>query len=110
MDTERPHTLGPGTAMDTDHARTLGPGTAMDTNRLCQTGATTVDRDRPMRLHCHHDRAWPCPIGPVVALGGTVSIPWLVEAPDEKAAERVPAKSFTLSEWQRKRLLVRERI
>jgi hypothetical protein len=33
-----------------------------------------------------------------------------VEAPDEKAAELVAAKSFTLNEWQRKRLLVRERI
>jgi len=43
-----------------------------DTDPLCQTGATTVDRDRPMRLHCRHDRAWPCPIGLVVALGGTV--------------------------------------
>ena len=28
--------------------------------------------DRPMRLDCCHDRAWPCPIGLVVALGGTV--------------------------------------
>src|SRR5260370_19993106 len=43
-----------------------------DTDPLCQTGATTVERDRPMRLHCRRDRAWPCPIGPVVALGGTV--------------------------------------
>jgi hypothetical protein len=33
-----------------------------------------------------------------------------VEAPDEKAAELVAAKSFTLSEWQRKRLLVRDRV
>jgi hypothetical protein len=33
-----------------------------------------------------------------------------VEAPDQKAAELVAAKAFTLSEWQRKRLLVRERI
>jgi hypothetical protein len=33
-----------------------------------------------------------------------------VEAPDEKAAELMAAKAFTLDEWQRKRLLVRERI
>jgi hypothetical protein len=33
----------------------------------------------------------------------------VVEAPDEKAAELMAAKAFTLSEWQRKRLLVRER-
>jgi hypothetical protein len=32
-----------------------------------------------------------------------------VEAPDQKAAELVAAKAFTLSEWQRKRLIVRER-
>ena len=32
-----------------------------------------------------------------------------VEAPDQKAAELVAAKAFTLSEWQKKRLLVRER-
>ena len=32
-----------------------------------------------------------------------------VEAPDSKA-ELVAAKSFTLNEWQRKRLLVRERV
>jgi hypothetical protein len=31
-----------------------------------------------------------------------------VEAPDEKAGELVAAKAFTLDEWQRKRLLVRE--
>jgi hypothetical protein len=33
-----------------------------------------------------------------------------VEAPNEKAAELVAAKAFTLSDWQRKRLLVRERL
>ena len=33
-----------------------------------------------------------------------------VEAPDEKAAELAAAKAFTLSEWQRKRLLIRERV
>jgi hypothetical protein len=33
-----------------------------------------------------------------------------VEAPDEKAAEFVAAKAFMLSEWQRKRLIVRERV
>jgi hypothetical protein len=33
-----------------------------------------------------------------------------VEAPDQKAAELAAAKAFTLSEWPRKRLLVRERI
>jgi hypothetical protein len=33
-----------------------------------------------------------------------------VEAPDEKAAELMAAKAFTLDEWQRKRLLVRERL
>jgi hypothetical protein len=32
-----------------------------------------------------------------------------VEAPDQKAAELMAAKAFTLSEWQRKRLLARER-
>ena len=32
-----------------------------------------------------------------------------VEAPDEKAAELMAAKAFTLDEWQRKRLIVRER-
>jgi hypothetical protein len=32
-----------------------------------------------------------------------------VEAPDQKAAELMAAKTFMLSEWQRKRLLVRER-
>ena len=32
-----------------------------------------------------------------------------VEAPDREAAELMAAKAFTLSEWQRKRLLVRER-
>jgi hypothetical protein len=32
-----------------------------------------------------------------------------VEAPDEKAAELMAAKAFTLDEWQGKRLLVRER-
>ena len=32
-----------------------------------------------------------------------------VEAPDQKAAELTAAKAFTLSQWQRKRLLVRER-
>ena len=38
----------------------------MDTDRLCHTGATTVEHDQPMRLRCPCDRAWPCPIGPVV--------------------------------------------
>ena len=33
-----------------------------------------------------------------------------VEAPDQKAAELMAAKAFALSEWQRKRLLVRERV
>jgi hypothetical protein len=33
-----------------------------------------------------------------------------VQAPDPKAAELVAAKAFMLSEWQRKRLLVRERV
>jgi hypothetical protein len=33
-----------------------------------------------------------------------------VEAPDSKAAELVAVKSFTLNEWQRKRLLIRERV
>jgi N-acyl-D-aspartate/D-glutamate deacylase len=33
-----------------------------------------------------------------------------VEAPDQKAAELAAAKAFTLSEWPRKWLLVRERI
>jgi hypothetical protein len=33
-----------------------------------------------------------------------------VEAPDQKAAEVMAAKAFTLSEWQRKRLLVCERV
>ena len=32
-----------------------------------------------------------------------------VEAPDQKAAELMAAKAFTLDEWQRKRLIVRER-
>jgi hypothetical protein len=31
-----------------------------------------------------------------------------VEALDEKAAELMAAKAFTLDEWQRKRLIVRE--
>jgi hypothetical protein len=39
---------------------------------LCQTGTTTVDHDRPMRLRCRHDRAWPCPIGVLAAVPGTV--------------------------------------
>jgi hypothetical protein len=33
-----------------------------------------------------------------------------VEAPDEKAAELAALQRFTLDEWQRKRLLIRERI
>jgi hypothetical protein len=33
-----------------------------------------------------------------------------VEAPDQKAAEVEAARAFTLSEWQRKRLLIRERV
>ena len=33
-----------------------------------------------------------------------------VEAPDEKAAELMAAKAFTLDEWQCKRLIVRERL
>jgi len=33
-----------------------------------------------------------------------------VDAPSEKAAELLAAKTFTLMEWQRKRLLVRERL
>jgi hypothetical protein len=33
-----------------------------------------------------------------------------VEASDQKAAEIEAAKAFTLTEWQRKRLLVRERM
>jgi hypothetical protein len=33
----------------------------------------------------------------------------VVEAPDEKAAELMAAKAFMLSDWQRKRLLLRER-
>jgi hypothetical protein len=37
-----------------------------------------------MRLHCRHDRAWLCPIGLVVASGGTVEL----VAIDENAAER----------------------
>jgi hypothetical protein len=31
-----------------------------------------------------------------------------VEGPDREAAELMAAKALTLSEWQRKRLLVRE--
>src|SRR5271166_3231668 len=73
MGTEQPRTSTPATAMGTDLPRTLSPGTAMDTDRLCQAAATTVDRDRPMRLRCRHGRAWPCPIGLVVALPGTVT-------------------------------------
>src|SRR5436190_7687813 len=86
-----------------DPAPMWGPGMGTDTDPRGQTEATTVDPDRPMRLHRRHDRAWPCPIGPVVALGGTVSITWLVEAPDEKGgraggrqvlhAERVAAQA-----------------
>jgi hypothetical protein len=34
----------------------------------------------------------------------------IVEAPDEKTAELAASKTFTLSEWQRKRLLIRERV
>ena len=34
----------------------------------------------------------------------------IVEASDEKTAELAAAKTFTLSEWQRKRLLIRERV
>lgn len=44
-----------------------------DTAPLYQTGATTVDRDRPMRLRRRQDRAWLCPIGLAVALPGTVT-------------------------------------
>jgi hypothetical protein len=33
-----------------------------------------------------------------------------VEAPDREAAELMAAKAFTLDEWQRKRLIVRERV
>ena len=33
-----------------------------------------------------------------------------VEAPDREAAELMAAKAFTLDEWQRKRLVVRERV
>jgi hypothetical protein len=33
-----------------------------------------------------------------------------VDAPDQKAAGLAAAKTFMLSEWQRKRLLVRERL
>jgi hypothetical protein len=33
-----------------------------------------------------------------------------VEAPDAKAAELAAAQTFALNEWQRKRLLVRERV
>jgi hypothetical protein len=33
-----------------------------------------------------------------------------VDAPDQKAAEMAAVKAFTLNEWQRKRLLVRERL
>jgi hypothetical protein len=36
--------------------------------------------------------------------------PGWVEAPDAKAAEVAAAKAFTRSEWQRKRLLIRERV
>ena len=62
--------------MDMERLHTLSPGTAMDTDRLCQTGATTVDHDQPLRLlHCRHDREWPCPIALVVALAGTVTEP-----------------------------------
>jgi len=32
-----------------------------------------------------------------------------IRAPDQKAAELMAAKAFTLDEWQRKRLMVRER-
>jgi hypothetical protein len=39
----------------------------------------------------------------------SLTVDGFVEAPDQKAAELMVAKSFTLSEWQRKRLLVRER-
>jgi len=35
----------------------------MDTDRLCQTGAITVDREPPMRLSSRGDRAWWYPIG-----------------------------------------------
>src|SRR5262249_16308440 len=45
----------------------------MDTDQLCQSGATTVDRDQPTLLCCHRDRAWPYPIGLVAALAGTVT-------------------------------------
>ena len=34
----------------------------------------------------------------------------IVEPSDEKTAELAAAKTFTLSEWQRKRLLIRERV
>jgi hypothetical protein len=49
------------------------PGTATDTDPQCQIGATTVNQDRPMQLRCRHDRVWPCPIGLVAALPGTVT-------------------------------------
>jgi hypothetical protein len=36
--------------------------------------------------------------------------PGTVEAPDERTAELAAANTFILSEWQRKRLLIRERV
>src|SRR6516165_8474531 len=65
MDTEQPRTKSPATAMGMDQPRTKSPATATDMNRLCQTGATTVDHDQPMRLRCRGDRVWLCPTGPV---------------------------------------------
>jgi hypothetical protein len=56
----------------------------MDTDRLCQTGATTVDCDPRMRLHSRRDRAWWCPIG---------SVARSVVEPKSKHAESSPVPS-----------------
>jgi hypothetical protein len=48
--------------------------------------------------------------GPSTLIKNRGVLPGFVEAPDQKAAELMAAKTFMLSEWQRKRLLVRERI
>jgi hypothetical protein len=72
-------------------------------------GEVALIRDTPS----HYS---PVLIAPFVNLGrrrdGAEIFFWTADggAPDEKAAELMAAKAFTLSEWQRKRLLVRERL
>ena len=83
----------------------VGVSNAANNKRLDPYSITSSLRSRTKATEAKPSRSWA-----VTLIKNRGVFLGFVEAPDQKAAELAAAKAFTLSEWQRKRLLVRERI